>query len=302
MPHPDKATGQQAHEHTRVPVILVALLMMIFLGVAGLSAPVLAKTTVLREVRMGNHGEYIRVVFEFSAAVQYELSEDEEHGSVSIRFLDTTSGLKGAPISDTLDCIDTVSAIQVEGQIVTHISFDKKGVKLNPFTIQNPDRVVLDVFCNAEPVVEPVLTEIRNISPAPTPVAGPELTETPNISSEPITVAEPELTEIRSVSPAPNRVAQPDHKEMVATLTEIVGQKKVPEGFPKQKDTSQQYLLLLLAAITGIIVLLIAVIIFQKRSLSENHTAGHPDKMRDNDDMMQAIDTKIKEKFMRYDE
>jgi hypothetical protein len=302
MPHPDKVTGQQAHDHTRVPFIFVALLVVVLLGVTGLSVPVFAKTAVLREVRMGNHGEYIRVVFEFSAAVQYELTENEDTGSVSIRFLDTTSELNGAPISDTLDCINTVSAVQVGGHIITDISFDSKNVKLNPFTIQGPDRMVLDVFCTPEPVVEPELTEPPNISPTPMAVAEPVLAETRDSLPAPMAVAKPEMTEIRDTLPAPDTVAEPDHKKPVAPPTKIVEVAEVPSVVPKQGDASQQYLLLLLAAITGIIVLLIAVIIFQKRSLTEDPSAGQPDAIRDTEDMMHAIDTKIKEKLMKDDE
>jgi hypothetical protein len=266
MLHPDKTNGQEAQVHTRIPVVLRTLLWGLLLGLAGLSAPLPVKAAVLKEVRMGNHGDFIRVVFEFSAQVQYELSEKTDAGSVSIQFLHTTSELKGTPVSDKLDCIDTVSALQDGSHIVTNISFDRKKVKLNPFTIQNPDRVVLDVFCDVEPVAAIVLPEPQKISPAP------------------VTLAEP------------------SQKKPVATRPLVVKQAQVSKVLPKKKDTSQQYLLLLLAAITSIIVLLIGLIIFQKRSLSTGHQAGNADATIDTDDMMHAIDTKIKEKLLKYDE
>jgi hypothetical protein len=268
MLHPDKANGQQAHDRTRVPVILRALLLGLFLGVAGLPDPAPAETAILREVRMGDHGKYTRVVFEFSAPVQYQLSENAAAGFVSIRFLDTTSELTGMPISGAQDCIGSVSALQDGSHLVTNIIFDPKGVKLNPFTIQGPDRVVLDVFCEAAPVVTTVPAEHRDIAPAPikTAESSPEKTE----------ATRPPVVEPAQISKKPEPV--------------------------QKRDNSQKFLLLLLAAITGIIVLLIALIIFQKRSLSESHMAGNPDATRDTDDMMHAIDTKIKEKLMKYDE
>jgi hypothetical protein len=205
-------------------------------------------------------------VFEFSAQVQYELSEKTDAGIVSIQFLHTTSELKGSPVSENLDCIDTVSALQDGSHIVTNISFGRKRVKLNPFTIQNPDRVVLDVFCDVEPLAAIALSEPKKISPAP------------------VTLAEP------------------SQKKPVATRPLVVKQAQVSKVFPKNKDTSQQYLLLLLAAITSIIVLLIGLIIFQKRSLSTGHQAGNADATIDTDDMMHAIDTRIKEKLLKYDQ
>ena len=266
MPYPDKTNGQQAQVRTRIPVVLRTLLLGLLLGLAGLSAPVPAKTAVLKDVRMGNHGDFIRVVFEFSAQVQYELSEKTDAGIVSIQFLHTTSELKGTPVSDKLDCIDTVSALQDGSHIVTNISFGQKRVKLNPFTIQNPDRVVLDVFCGEEPVAAIALPEPQKISPAPV------------------------------------AIAEPSQKQPVATRPLVVKQAQISKKVLPRKDTSQQYLLLLLAAITSIIVLIIALIIFQKRSLSTDHTAGNADATIDTDDMMHAIDTQIKEKLMKYDE
>jgi hypothetical protein len=266
MLHPDKTNGQQAQIRTRIPVVLRTLLLGLLLGLAGLSAPVPAKTAVLKDVRMGNHGDFIRVVFEFSGQVQYELSEKTDGGIVSIQFLHTTSELKGSPVSEKLDCIDTVSALQDGSHIVTNISFARKRVKLNPFTIQNPYRVVLDVFCDVEPVAAIALPEPQKKSSAP------------------VTLTEP------------------SQKKPVATRPLVVKQTHVSKVLPKKKDTSQRYLLLLLAAITSIIVLLIALIIFQKRNLSADHTVGNADASINTDDMMHVIDTKIKEKLMKYDE
>jgi len=262
MLHPDKANGQQAHDTTRVSVVLRALLLGLFLGVVGLPDPVIAETAVLKEVRMGDHGKYARVVFEFSAPIQYQLSENAAAGSVSIRFLETTSELSGSPVSDVPDCINTVSTLQDGSNTIANISFDPKGVKQNPFMIKGPDRVVLDIFCEEEPVpvVTASLPEPRDITPAP-------ITATAPLPDKPVMTRPP------------------------------VEQKPVLKKPSPKKDYSQKYLLLLLAAITGIIVLVIALIIFQRKNLLESH-----DATRDTDDMMHTIDTKIKEKLMKYDE
>ena len=274
MLYPDKANGQQMHDRTRVPVILRALLLGLLLGVVGLPDPAPAETTVLREVRIADHGTYTRVVFEFSAPVQYQLSENTAAGIVSIRFLETTSQLPGIPVSSAPDCIDTVSAVQDGNHTIANISFAPKDVKLNPFTIKGPDRMVLDVFCQAAPVAPIAPAEPRDIAPAP------------------ITVAEPAKEQPVATRPLIKQAQPSDKGDRIARKRES----------SSKGDNSQKYLLLLLAAITGIIVVLIALIIFQKRSLSESHVAGNPDATRETDDMMRAIDTKIKEKLMKYDE
>ena len=274
MLYADKANWQHAHDRTRVPVILRALLLGLLLCIVGLTDPAPAETAVLKEVRMGNHGRYTRVVFEFSAPVQYQLSENAAAGMVSIRFLETTSQVPRMPVSNALDCIGTISAAKDGSHTIATITFDPKEVKLNPFTIKGPDRVVLDVFCKTSPAVPVAPAEPRDIAPAS------------------VTTAEPVKEQPATTRPWVEQV-QPSGKP------DVISRKSEP---PSKRDNSQKYLLLLLAAITGIIVVLIALIIFQKRNLSESHMAGKPDTTRDADDMMRAIDTKIKEKLMKYDE
>ncbi len=274
MLYPDKANGQQVHDLTRVPVILQILLFGFMISVVGLSDPASAETAILRKIRMGDHGKYTRVVCEFSAPVQYELSEDTAVGMVSIRFLETTPQLPDMPVPSMPDCIDTLSIVQDNGHTIAKISFAPKEVTLNPFTIRDPDRVVLDVFCNAEPVAPVSLSEPGEIEPTP------------------ITVAETAKEKPVATRPLIEQ-AQP------AIKVDQIAQKQEPSS---KRDNSQKYLLLLLAAITGTIVVLIALIIFQKRGLSESSLAGSPETAGKADDMMRAIDTKIKEKLMKYDE
>ena len=274
MLYPDKAYGQQAHGRTRVPVILRVLLLAVFLGVSGLPAPVAAETTILKKLRVGDHGAYTRVVFEFSAPVQYQLSETDSTSIVSIRFLDTASQLTGTPVPDAPDCIDAVSTLQDGSDTIANISFAPKGFKLNPFTVQGPDRMVLDVFCEAVPVAPVALTEPRDMAPSP------------------IAVAEPAMEKPVSTPPSIKQAQPPEKGDLIA-------KKQEPSS---KRDNSQKYLLLILAAITGIIVLLIALIIFQKRGLAESHLARDPDTTRETDDRMHAIDTKIKEELMKYDQ
>jgi len=316
MLHPDKANGQQAHDTTCVSVILGALLLGIFLGVVGLPVPVKAETAVLKEIRMGHHGKYTRVVFEFSAPVQYQLTENTAAGSASIRFLETTSSLPGTIVSDTPDCVDKVLTIEDDSNIIANILFDPKRVKLNPFMIKEPDRVVLDISCEEEPVVTAVLPESRDIAEEE-PVVTTALPEPRNIAEEepvvttalhePQNIAEEEpvvttaLHEPRAMEPVLNTAAETLPGKPLVTPPLVENAPVFKDPSPK-KDYSQKYLLLLLAGITGIIVLVIALIIFQRRNLMENHVAGNPDTTGDTDDMVHAIDTKIKEKLMKYDE
>ncbi len=307
MLYPDKANGQQVHDRTRLPVILRTLLLGFIIGVVGFPDPATAETAILRKVRMGDHGKYTRVVYEFSAPVQYEFSENTTLGIVSIRFLETTSQLPDKPMPSMPDCIETVSIVQDSGHTIAKISFAPKEVSLNPFTIKDPDRVVLDVFCNAEPVAPILLAEPEDIEPTPITAAEPAkekpLATRPTIEqAQPADKREIALTPITAVEPAKEKplATRPlIEQAQPADKADQITQKQEPSS---KRDNSQKYLLLLLAAITGIIVVLIALIIFQKRGLSESGMVGNPEAAGKTDDMMRAIDTKIKEKLMKYDE
>ena len=287
MPHPDTANRQQAQAHIRVPVVLQAFSLTLLLVLAGLSIPGPAKTAVLKEVRMGNHGDYVRVVFEFTETVQYQVSENAAAGSATIRFLDTTSELPVSPISGAPECIDTLSAFQDGSHVLAKMTFDPKGVKLNSFTLQGPDRMVMDVFCGKEtalaetrPEPRETVYEPQNARPDPSQIA-----------SNPIRPA----TEIVLERP-------PATQSSLDNAQPSIDQTRTQQVLPKKKDSFQKYLLLLLASITVIILVLITLIIFQKSRQSNRHMARNPDAGIDSDDMMHAIDTQIKQKLMKYDE
>ncbi len=300
MLYPDKANGQQVHDRTRVPVILRALLLGFLMAIVGLPDSALAETATLRNVRMGDHGKYTRVVFEFSAPVQYQLSENAAAGIVSIRFLETTSQLPDMPVSNAPGCIDTVSTIQDGSYTIANISFAPKEFTLNPFMIKRPDRMVLDVFCEAEPVAPVTLTETGEMTPASITAAEPaDMAPTPITTAEPVDMAPAPITAAEPVKETPIAIRPLIQQAQPASSVDPIVKKREPSS---KRDNSQKYLLLLLAAITGIIVVLIALIIFQKRSLSEGQVAENPDAARETDDMMRALDTKIKEKLMKYDE
>ena len=161
MLHLDNDHGQQMYQRRDMSVFLKILLLGCCLGVVCSAGPIRAEAAVLREIRMGNHGDYVRVVFEFSGKIQYEVSQNTTAGSASIRFLDTTSALSEKPITSVLDCVDSVTAFQDGSHLVANILFEPKGARLKTFTLQGPDRMVLDVSCGKGPVMAETLPEPR---------------------------------------------------------------------------------------------------------------------------------------------
>lgn len=281
MPHPEKARGIQAHACTCVLLGLYILSLGLVLGAAGLANSAMAETAALNEVRVGVHGAYIRIVFELSKPFQYELADDAAAGTVSIRFLDTILSSSGSPISIAPDCLDGLSTVQEGNHAVTSMVFNPTWSKLNPFTIQEPDRLVLDVFCSQTDIA----AEPQNDKQSVAGQAQEPVPEKNTVAVKPIqAAAEPSLKKPETI---PSDAAEPVRRS---------------KGAPEKNDPFQRYLLLLLAAITGIIILLIALIFFQKKSHSVSQAAGFANTAEDPDDRMRAIDTQIKEKLMRHDE
>jgi len=288
MPHPDKARRQQVENC--VPFFAILYWLVLGLSLSGGAFPQrsLAETGSLKEVRVGDHGAYIRVVFELSTSVQYEFSQNDDTRTVSIRFMDTTSQVPDKPVTIATACIDTVSTRQDDSDTVATLSFDPKWHKLQPFIIQEPDRMVLDVFCEED------IAEAK--PPAPAEDSQPEPLEPAADIGK--TVPDQSDAATGPVTETP----QPPPAAVVENVEKTEAPVQNPGRGTDKKDAFQRYLLLLLAAITGIIVFLIALILLQKKSMDDNQSTRGPGASHRSDEAMRAIDTEIKAKLMKYDE
>jgi hypothetical protein len=137
---------------------------------------------------------------------------------------------------------------------------------MNHFALESPVRVVLDVACDI-----------------------PEEIPGTQHDSKPAEIKRSDITEI-SQPQAGGRKAD------VSIEKEVTAKPKT-----SKKDDFQKYMLGLLAAITVFIIIVIGLIIFQRRTHSGKQAPAEMGSIRDTEDLMTAIDSKIKERLTKYD-
>jgi hypothetical protein len=312
MPHPGKARGPRIYACNPVWLSWPVLLIVLALGITGTSITGSAEAATLNEVRVGNHGDYIRIVFQLSSQVEYQLNQDTGASSITIRFFKTDTTISKSLELAQASCLAGVNTLQQDDQLVAQLRFNSGWNKLNPFILRGPDRMVLDVFCGEGGGAGPAPTEIQLDQAPHTPEAKPEekpkaKESSPTLTTEP--QMESETTPVVAKEPLVTEPATPS-----ASGDEIRGQKPItknkqaakpvaaPKVVPQKKDPFQKYLLILLAAITGVIIILIALIVIQKESQPTDSDDIRDNTRVDPDETMRAIDQQIKTKLMKYDD
>lgn len=312
MPYPEKARGPWIYACYRVLLCRPVRLLVLVLGVTGASFTGSAEAVMLNEVRVGNHGDYIRIVFELSGQAKYQIDEDTGAIKISIRFWETNTTIPQAVKTVQAGCLEEVATLHQDDQVVAQLRLNSRWHKLKPFTLREPDRMVLDIFCGQDVATVPSQTEIKTDPATQTPEdiaaekpatndSGSVLTQTQPVEKEAQPTVADETPVIESTTPS----SLPAESRIEESLSKT-GQVEKPVASanvaPRKKDPFQKYLLILLAAITGVIIILIALIVIQKKSQSTgSESVGHA-ALADPDQTMRAIDQQIKTKLMKYDD
>ncbi len=284
----------------------------LFMILTGTASMVSAEGTTLDEVRVGNHGDFIRIVFELSNQVQYQLNQDIGANQISIRFLETSTTISKIQKTAQSSCLEEVATSQLDDQVVTILRFNPGWNKLSPFTLREPDRIVLDAFCSQgvstdQSQTQPKLEQTDQAADTPPEIKSEVAdsispsTNAPSAEMEtaPTVTQEPPKLESATQSAV---VSEPQNQASKPVIIQADNPVATPKVAPQKKDPFQKYLLILLAAITSVIIILIALILIQKRSQSAGSDIVRDKTHTDPDDTMRAIDRQIKAKLMKYDE
>jgi len=155
----------------RVPLLLTALAFLVALPAAA---------TQVVDVRIGEHPEFTRVVFELDGRAGYKLErKTTENGTDLTVTLDASSaGRKLSRHSSDVRTVDVASG----DHAVARIHLRKGDLALKEMILSNPYRVVLDVM-RETPVVA--------VKPAPKPTPKPVAAVEPKAEPRPETKPEP---------------------------------------------------------------------------------------------------------------
>jgi hypothetical protein len=150
-------------EPSPVPAIArVGLFLCLMVGLLVDASNVLAAE--LRQVRIGKHADYTRVVFEFDQAAEYKIERMDPMSDVAelVVMLSASSISRHIPSSNSL--IEQVSVEPSGSNSIARIRLTKKGLRLKEMILANPPRIVLDVL-SEEPKVSKVASETATVIP-----------------------------------------------------------------------------------------------------------------------------------------
>lgn len=283
-----------------------------------------AESAELRYIRIGEHRDYTRIVFEFRGKTVFEKPVVRDKGRFSVVFANTTTALPENIANETSKRVDAITFARKGSGLAANITLAFPYFKINAFSLAGPDRVVLDITQVSKPPQGLVFEERLQKKPAAKPepeIAEKKVAETvrPPVEKAGKQVAKvsetpkrPEPPKIPSpapqakplqAKPGPQPVSPPQlSPETVGARsvhTPPIGSEGQASGPFKKGGHLQIYLLVILLVLSMIIVGLLGVIIFRKRRLLPPQAVDRLDIGTDLDENMGDIDARIKNELKK---
>lgn len=279
-------------EYIRVGICIVAVICWARVAVAA----------NLKDIRLGEHKAFTRIVFEFDSTSSYRMPKIEGDGIASVVFPDSSGGAV-RPLKDLREkyrFINAVELVKKERNLTARIIAHSQSFEIRSFSLTNPDRVVLDFYWSYEKLAAPVI-----VAEQPTDQHEPTAIVEEPVSSKGVEIEETAANGSRQPDPAP-QISQAEQAAETMAPTEKSVRKTIPDVIrhpaPSIKyDKIQMALMILLVVLNVVIVailaILVAVVLKWRRgnALSERETISTL-----LDDNIISIDTKIQEELKKY--
>lgn len=142
----------------------------------GLLFPGYAYGAELRYIRIGEHKDYTRIVFEFRGTPAFKSPVVTKKGAFALTFLNATTALPSKIATETSERVEAMTFLKQPAGLKANVALAFPYFKIKAFRLANPDRVVLDI----SPLDQPPEGFLSQETPAvPTPVkpAGPSETK-----------------------------------------------------------------------------------------------------------------------------
>lgn len=282
-----------------------------------------AKGAQLRYIRIGEHEGFTRIVFEFRGPAVFEKPQVKGKGELSVVFPDTTTALPRQISTETTKRVDGITFVQQDAQLMANITVRFPYFTLKPFTLSNPERIVLDVYQTTTPpkdaVVEAVQRPPERRVVAETAKEKEMANSTKNKIEQAVKPLEaPDRPADKPVTQGAQRDSQRSlqetaiesralPKELATAVAEIT--KPAPDTESASVNRSlqhspwQTYPLAILIILSIVIVALLSFIIFQKRrGPGSRHIGGTLEATFEAGESIAAIDKRIKDAFKQFDE
>ncbi len=227
-----------------------------------------AAAAQLKDMRIGDHGAFTRIVFEFEEASRYHLPEISGDGIASVIFPNSSVGailpLEG--LRERYRFIDSVELIKKEKDLVAMITVRSQNFEIRSFPLLSPDRVVLDFYwlqrTLAVPAIVPEQPESR--------------TRSAEISGEPMVAKE---------------------KSGVKQMPDVIGEPMASPGYDRVQMTLMILLVVLNLVTVAILAILTVTVLKWRRWTSLTESEPVSDLLDNN---IISIDSKIQEELKKY--
>jgi hypothetical protein len=278
----------------------------------------------LTDIRVGRYDTFTRIVFEFKDQIQYQKPIVQEPGKLTVTFLNAETTLADRALQTRSKGLEFFSLTPKPPHLVAALGFPFVDFKLKTFTLTGPQRLVLDVYqtrpsgerITLKPVIikqsiEPTPPKVQTLPATaavpPKQAAAPLPEEKPVVHQAPETPSAPSAL---SAAPAPvpdgaRAAIAPGSPRKQAALKKSPSQSKVKTS--KTVKTSfidrslQQHLILVLIVIGCAIILLVGLLLLKRRRKPADTQHDQPDDLlQSTEQVLEAIDAKIKEKLQKY--
>lgn len=194
----------------------LAALTLVGCVLALLAAPPARAASAVKDVRVGKHPTYTRIVFELDRAAGYQIERNEPAPGISELVVSLeASGIAGK-VEVPKSLVDALR-LQTDGRkTVAHIRLAKDGLRLKEMTLSQPPRIVIDVVDDQARVTAAKPASVPTPTPAAEPRTAPKLEPKPKSTASTVAVAPvPMAAAPPAATPAPKPVSKPAAKPAV---------------------------------------------------------------------------------------
>ena len=110
-----------------------------------------AQAADLKNIRVGEHGSFTRVVFEFEGTLRSTEPTTIGRGIFNVIFFDMTTALPRQILNKATKGIQSVELIQEKSRLTANITLSFPDFKLKTFSLSNPDRFIIDAYRMSSP-------------------------------------------------------------------------------------------------------------------------------------------------------
>ena len=274
----------------------------------------------LNDVRVGVYDTFTRVVFEFNGPIQFQKPRLLEQGEFDVTFLNANSALTPAALKAKTKGLTNLTLTPQASHLVAKVKLPFTRLTLKTFALSGPERVVVDAYETKPP---PASIKIKDMvvkesaqagKPAPStvqPQANTSAAAKGDAAKPAPTAAPASNSNTAALKPSPKATAEKPPVTLSRTqprpLPKLRQVKTAQQPVKKRKapfltQQRKQYLITALIVIGCAVILLVGVLLLQRKRRPKG--AKHQqteDILQTTDDVLAAIDAKIKEKIQKYD-